>query len=57
MDKNNPHANFSEEDTQPIRNQRDRSLDMTQPMETFANTQPIFHDDKDSCPLAESLNR
>lgn len=48
MDKNNPHLNFSDEDTKPIQKQRERSLDVTQPMETFEDTQPIFHDDKNA---------
>jgi hypothetical protein len=48
MDKNNPHFNFSNEDTQSNKRRRDRSLDETQPMETFAATQPIFHEDKNA---------
>lgn len=48
MDKNNPHFIFSNEDTQPNKRSRDRSLDQTQPMETFANTQPIYHEDKNA---------
>ncbi len=48
MDRNNPHFNFSNEDTQPNKRRRDRSLDETQPMETFAATQPIYHEDKNA---------
>jgi LCP family protein required for cell wall assembly len=39
------NRNFSEEDTSPIRRQKDRSLDMTQPMETFLDSTPAFQDD------------
>ncbi len=48
MDKNNPHFNFTDEDTQPTKRYRDRSLDVTQSMETFSETQPIFHEDKNA---------
>ncbi|MDX9850145.1 MAG: LCP family protein [Anaerolineaceae bacterium] len=48
MDKNNPPFNFSNEDTQPTKRHRDRSLDVTQPMEAFSDTQPIFHEDKNA---------
>lgn len=39
------NRNSSEEDTSPIRRQKDRSLDMTQPMETFLDSTPAFQDD------------
>lgn len=48
MDKHNPYNNFSEDDTKPIKKKNDRSLDVTQPMETISETQPIYHDDKNS---------
>jgi LCP family protein required for cell wall assembly len=36
---------FSDEETRPTRRQKDRSLDMTQPMETFLDSKPVFQDD------------
>jgi len=48
MGKNDPYLNFSEDDTHPIKKLNDRSLDVTQPMESFSQTQPIYHEDKNS---------
>ena len=48
MSTNQASNNFSEEDTSPIRRKHDRSLDVTQPMETFVHSQPAFQDDNNS---------
>lgn len=41
MSTNQFNRNFSEEDTSPIKPKHDRSLDVTQPMETFSGFEPI----------------
>jgi LCP family protein required for cell wall assembly len=42
------NRNFSEEDTSPIRRKPDRSLDVTQPMETFDNSDAFTNQDRNA---------
>jgi len=42
------NRNFSEEDTSPIRRKPDRSLDVTQPMETFDNSDVFSNQEKNA---------